>query len=125
MTRVYHGRVVSGPKEGAYWIAKYSDKIEEKIGIKPFPGTLNIAVDGPVHYPEKGLFIPSWKERGKYFGAVFLFPAIMLNTKVWVVLPEIRNNPDNIIEVISDRRLRTWFGLRDGDEVSIEIMDAK
>ncbi len=118
---IYHGRVVSGPKEGAYWVSKYSKKIEEKIGIRPFPGTLNIEVDGPVRYPDRGVFIPSWKERGKYFGAVFLFPAILMNTKVWVVLPEIKNNPRNVIEVISDKRLRTWLGLKDGDEVEIEM----
>jgi len=117
----YSGKVVSGSKEGAYWVSKYSDKIEKKLGFKPFPGTLNIDVGGPVTYPEKGVFIPSWKKSGKYFGAVFLFPATMLNTKVWVILPEIKRNPSSVIEVISDKRLRTWFGLKDGMKISIEM----
>jgi CTP-dependent riboflavin kinase len=47
-----------------------------------------------------------------------------LNTKVWVILPEEQRHKD-VIEVISDARLRTKFDLRDGDEVEIEIYDAK
>ncbi len=121
MALIYSGKVVSGPKEGAYWISKYSSKIKEKIGIEPFPGTLNIEVEGPIRYPDKGEFIPSWREKKQYFGAVFIFPAIMRNTHVWVVLPEIKKNPRNIIEVISDKRLRTWLGLKDGDIVEIEM----
>jgi len=124
MPYIYHGRIVSGPKEGAYWISMYADKIAEKVGFHPFPGTLNIRVEGPIHYPEKGIFVPSWRERGKYFGSVFLFPAEMLNMKVWVVLPEV-NNENDVIQVISDKRLRTYLGLRDGDEVEIEMFDAK
>ncbi len=122
---VYNGKVVSGTKEGAYWMSIYVDKINKKLGFKPFPGTLNIDVGGLVTYPEKGQFIPSWKKGNKYFGAVFLFPATMLNTKVWVVLPEMKRNPKSIIEVISDKRLRTWFNLKDGDKVSIEMEEYK
>ena len=124
MTKVYGGKIASGPKEGAYWVSKYSDRIYDKLGFHPFPGTLNIKVDGPIRYPEKGVFIPSWKEKRQYFGAVFLFPAIMLNTKVWVILPEEQRHTD-VIEVISESRLRTKFDLRDGDDVEIEIYDAK
>ncbi len=124
MHYIYNGKVVSGRKEGAYWVSVYADKITSKLGFAPFPGTLNIRVDGPVTYPERGLFIPSWKEKGRYFGSIFLFPAEMLNMRVWVVYPEM--NEDNaVIQVISDKRLRTRLDLRDGDKVEIEMFDAK
>lgn len=38
------GEVVSGLGEGAYYVRQYEPLIEEYLGFKPFPGTLNVKI---------------------------------------------------------------------------------
>ena len=125
MSLILKGRVVNGNKSGAYFISQYSSKINSKVGYTPFPGTLNIECNTTPRFPTRSKFISSWTERGKEHGAVWIYSATMLNTKVHVVVPELTSHANNIIEVISPHCLKSKLNLKNGDFVEIEIDDAR
>lgn len=125
MAILVKGRVVSGPKEGAYFVSIYRDKLKNAVGFEPFPGTLNIECNTLPRYPNRSHFISSWTEKGKKFGAVWCYPCIILNTRGAVVVPDKTQHPKNIVEVISPYCLRTKFSLRNGDYVDVEIEEVK
>lgn len=126
MSLILKGRVVSGDKTGAYFISRYADRIKSKLGYDPFPGTLNIELNhAPRRFPSRSHFISSWTEGGKNFGAVWIYPAVMLNTRVYVVVPEMTSHANNIVEVLSQHCLRTKMSLKNGDFVELEVEEAK
>lgn len=38
----FTGRVFSGVGEGSFYVSLYSKKFLEKLGFRPYPGTLNL-----------------------------------------------------------------------------------
>ncbi len=125
MSIILKGRVVSGDKTGAYFISKYAERIKSKLGYDPFPGTLNIELNHAPNLPTRSHFISSWSEAGRNFGAVWIYPSIMLNTKVFVIVPEMTHHAKNVIEIVSQHCLRTKLKLKNGDYVEIEVNEAR
>jgi len=121
MSLLLKGRLVSGDKTGAYFISKYASRIKAKLGYDPFPGTLNVEVAFPPKFPTRSHFVSSWTEGGKQYGAVWMYPAMMLNSKVTVVVPELTHHGSKIVEVVSPYCLRSKFRLKDGDYVDLEV----
>ncbi len=125
MSLILKGRVASGAKEGAYFISKYRSKLVNAVGFEPFPGTLNVEASLPPKYPMKSNFIHAWKDGAKEYGAVWCYPAVLLNHKCAVIVPEHSHHSSKIIEIISPYPLRTKFGLKDGDYVTIEVEEVE
>ncbi len=125
MSLILKGRVVNGDKSGAYFISQYASRIKSKVGYAPFPGTLNIECATIPRFPARSHFISSWTNRGRRFGAVWIYPATVLNTRVHVVVPEMTTHASNIIEVISPHCLKSKLGLKDGDFVEVEVEGAR
>jgi riboflavin kinase, archaea type len=124
------GVVVSGMKEGGYYIGleEYTKKIKETLGFEPFPGTLNVrlmAFDG--HYKEKmsslhGVCAPSFKKDGRTFGALKCFPCLINGVHGAVIIPERSHYGSEVLEVISPFNLRDKLKLSDGDTVKVEVV---
>ena len=125
MSLLLKGRVVSGDKTGAYFMSQYRGKIKSKVGFDPFPGTFNIECTTVPRMPTRSHFISSWTDSGKKYGAVWVYPAIMLNTRVAVVVPEMTHHANNVVEVISDHCLRSKLNLKNGDYVEFEVNEAR
>jgi riboflavin kinase len=125
MSQILKGRVVSGAKEGAYFISIYADKLEKLLDFRPFPGTLNIEVNAPFIQPKRAKFIASFTVKGKGYGAVWCYPCIMLNTKGYVMIPEKSRHSPNIVEIISPACLKTKLNLKNGDYVEVEVDEAR
>jgi len=119
------GRVTAGLGEGSYYVKEYSGRIQEKLGFKPFFGTLNVRLnkvpDIRSYVTER---IEKFKKEGKEFGLVELIPARILAGEstgdCYIVIPERNKHPDEI-ELISEFNLRDKFKLNEGDEVRIII----
>jgi riboflavin kinase len=120
------GKVFSGSGEGARFteLPWAKRQMIEKLGFTPHPGTLNIRII------DKGLSRKSLLEgaklaeisqvngfyRGKLAEAYFID-----NLKCAIVVPEVKNYPEDIIELIAPINLRHRFKLNDGDTVEIKI----
>lgn len=120
----FKGRVVSGLGEGKYYTAQpgYVQQFEEKLGFRPYPGTLNVEIE----YLERnklrilrhvgGIKIKAYQTRNRTFGEVMCFLAELMGVKAAIVLP-LRSHYSTIIEFISPFYLRERLNLSDGDSV--------
>lgn len=111
------GSVMTGIGEGALYVRRYSEWLEEKLGFRPFPGTLNLIVSRqPASFPL--LVVP----KGEGLFTVKCAPA-SINGEVEgaVVRPGKTRHGDDVLEVLAPVNLRERFNLKDGDEVTVSL----
>jgi riboflavin kinase len=120
------GIVISGTKKGSYFIAQkiYSEQFKDKLGFKPFPGTLNIQLREEnlaqiAKIPKEEIGTIEGKED---FGDVKFIKAV-LNDEIngALVFPVKTEHPQDILEFVANENLRKRLNLKDGDLVTLEI----
>ncbi len=120
---ILRGTVVSGRREAAGFLAVpwVERQLRDGFGLAPYPGTLNLRLDGP----EAPARWAAWQGAG---GGRLLHPpegsgfcaaacyAAEVNGEVpgVVVVPEVDGYPRDVVEVMAAENLRQRFGLRDG-----------
>ncbi len=124
------GKVMKGMDEGSYYIKAYSEKIEQKVGFKPYPGTLNVKLLAP-QYSRKELSSYAPVRIGEFpgvdriFGNIKLLPAKVLvkgqTENCYIILPQRTHHRQDEIEIIHPEFLREKFNLKDGDEIELKI----
>ncbi len=124
----FKGKVTSGLGEGRYYTEQkeYIKQFEEKLGFKPYPGTLNVEIE----YVEKNklrllkdhraIIISGFKTKNRSFGNVRCFKAQINKEKGAIVLP-MRSHYSHILEFIAPIYLRGKLNLKDKDDVQIII----
>jgi riboflavin kinase len=124
---ILKGRVFSGKGRGGFFVSTpwATDQFVEKLGFKPYPGTLNIRLlpecravreildshHGIEIVPREG-FYP-----GKCFKAV-----IAGRVEGAIVIPQVPSYPEDTLEIIAPVNLREKLSLRDADEVEIIVL---
>ncbi|MBO3839360.1 MAG: DUF120 domain-containing protein [Thermoproteota archaeon] len=124
---IVKGSIFSGEGKGRFfvnipWVTR---QFSEKLGFKPYPGTLNIrllpeykAIVGIIDN-HKGIEIEP--EEGFYSGKCFK-AVIAGRIEGAIVIPQVPYYPEGMLEVIAPVNLRGTLGLRDGDELEITIL---
>ena len=120
------GFVISGTKKGGYFLSQkfYSEQFKEKLGFKPFPGTLNIQIQEEnleqiAKIPEEEIGIIEGEEE---FGTVKYIKASLNDTiKGALVFPVKTQHPQDILEFIAQENLREKLNLKDGELVNLDI----
>lgn len=125
---VIKGRVTEGLGEsrlytGIPWV---KEQFVEKLGIDPYPGTLNLDIDNPEDMEKlrqikqrKGTEIIPLEE-----GACSAqsFPVLIEGRiKGALIIPQVPDYPESQIEIISAYKLRDALYLETGSTVSIEV----
>ncbi|MFX1473862.1 MAG: DUF120 domain-containing protein [Promethearchaeota archaeon] len=124
------GRVTTGLGEGAYYmqLEGYRRQFQEKLGYKPFPGTLNIQLVSEVDVHELqllkamiGIEIHGFVTGDRTFGPVTCYPT-RVNDKVdaAILLIQRTHHKINVIEVIAAINLRERLKLEDGDIITLK-----
>ena len=122
------GKIVSGVKQGAFftqldWV---QEQCLQKLGFKPFPGTLNLEIAHEnmriieALQAQEGIeLVPP----DSNFCAGFVFPISIEGISGAMVAPaaNVRVHAKNIIEIISHLRLKDALGVEDGDWVTLTI----
>jgi CTP-dependent riboflavin kinase len=126
--RVLTGKIVSGIKQGAFftqldWV---QEQCLEKLGFKPYPGTLNLKIAN-----ENMAIIEALQAQGgmelvppdSNFCTGFVFPITVEGISGAMVAPaaEVKVHGKNIIEIISHLMLKDALGVEDGDWVTVTI----
>jgi riboflavin kinase, archaea type len=119
------GIVFSGFGEGSFYIAQqgYKKQFIEKLGIKPFSGTLNLKVD-PLSakrflIEKKTIIIEGFKKDNRAFGALRAYPIKVNKIFCAIIIPERTHYASDTIELISEKHLRAKLKLKDGSKVTI------
>jgi len=126
--QILKGRVVSGEKKAAFftqldWVL---EQCLEKLGFKPFPGTLNIEI-----LPESLLDAESIQEEKRIelvppdpkFCTAQVLPVSIEGIDSAIIIPEekVRMHGKNIFEAIAPMSLKDALKIDDGDTVTLTI----
>ncbi len=125
-----HCTVFSGLGEGSYYVSLegYRKQFREKLGIDPFPGTLNLRVareDLIIKKrldKEEGIKIEGFSAENRTFGPVKAFKCKVNGLQAFIVIPQRTHYPGDVVEVISEVKLRDALNLKDGDTVELEVV---
>jgi riboflavin kinase len=123
-----HGTVFTGLGEGAFYMSQegYVSQFQEKLWFKPWPGTLNLRVEGrdrtflEVLSGYEGIVIDGFESEGRTFGAVKAWFASIGSVDCAAIMP-VRTHYADVLEVISKSYLRETVGLADGDVVELVV----
>ena len=123
---IIKGRVKTGLGEGRYYMSQtgYVEQFVEKLGFKPYPGTLNLDVDG-MHALAfvnslKALRINGFDGKDRTFGALTAYKVKIKDLDCGLVIPDRTTHDRSTIEIISPYYLRDKLGLKDKDIITIE-----
>jgi riboflavin kinase len=122
------GTVTPGEGEGAYYMSQdfYQRGFEELVGFTPFPGTLNLELEGPdldtlrALRNREALEIPKVKTPERTFGGVTVYPAEVDDRQAAIIFPH-RTRHERVLEVIAPDKLREELDLADGDELTVSV----
>ena len=130
---VMTGHVVSGVGEGRYYMSlpAYREQFSAVLGEEPYPGTLNIRLDGASVPVRKRLDALDWTAiRGfvaetRTFGDARALRCRIGEHRCAIVVPGRTHYPEDIVEVIAGVPLREALGLSDKDRVAVEVTDER
>ena len=121
------GRLISGSGKGHFfteleWAKK---QFVEILEFEPVPGTLNILLQETTNQ----LILELRHDRtyvmeppsGDFCRGILLRAVIGDDVKGAVIIPQVQNYDSRLLEILAPVNLRKRFGLKDGDEVVLEI----
>jgi len=122
------GKVKSGLGEGRYYVSKkpYVTQFTEKLGIVPYPGTLNVKIEPEYESVlrqlrgRKGIMIEGFSSDDRTYGAVKAFKCMIDGIDCALIFPY-RSIYRDVMEIISSEFLREKLNLKDDDEVRIKF----
>lgn len=112
------GKVKKGLGDASFWVKKIEEIFYKKTNMKLFYGTLNIELENPYEL-ENCLII----KKEEYGGTqnVYVQQCMVLGKRAYIVRAQKTAHSSNIIEIVSDIKLRECFNLKDEDNIVIEI----
>ena len=115
---VLEGKVKKGLGNASFWVEKIEEIFYKKTGMKLFYGTLNIELNEPYKL-EKYWVI----QKEEYGGTqdVYVQECRVLNNRAYIVRSEKTEHKSNIIEIVTDIKLRDKFNLKDNENITVEI----
>ena len=127
---VIKGKIISGAGEGAYFtqIGWVQQQCVEKLGFKPYPGTLNLEISDEflpaIRSLDQKEAIELISPDPKFCNAM-VFQVSLGEISGAIILPEekVRIHPENIIEIIAPLKLKAALKVNDGDSLKITIFD--
>jgi CTP-dependent riboflavin kinase len=128
--RILTGKIVSGVRQGAFFtqLDWFQEQCQEKLGFKPFPGTLNIKITRDkipeieiLENKECCQFIPP----DATFCSGKAFPVSIADVPSAIIMPaaEVRVHGRDIVEVIAPVNLKEKLGVADGDSITLVLDD--
>lgn len=126
---ILRGSLTSGFGEGGYYVSRegYEKQFKEKLGFEPYPGTLDLELQGK--YLERkrrlenleGVIVKGFSTEERKFGSVKCFPARLRESESAIILPSRTHHEEHIVEIISPENIRDEYGLEDGNKIKLEV----
>jgi riboflavin kinase len=120
-----YGIIVSGTQKGSFFMSLevYQTQFLEKLGFKPFPGTLNLDVAEEdasqiINLQDQMGII---KGSGSYGDVKYLHARLNGEIEGALLFPVKTLHSSQILEFVSVENLREKLKLKDGDKAHIEI----
>lgn len=126
---VLTGTVINGLGEGRYYMSlePYRKQFLNHLGFEPYPGTLNIRLVGASLPIRKKIETMNWipihgfSADGRTFGDARCLSCRINDIPCGIVVPGRSHYPEDVIEVIAEVGLRDVLGVKDNDQVNVEV----
>lgn len=124
------GRLATGIGQGKHFTGLEWARAQfvERLGIDPYPGTINIIVGSPADLAAwrgvsetAGIRIDNPNDGPFDCDARCYLVSIAGRVRGAIVLPEVKGYPDDQIEIIATVGVRDALGMTDGDEVVLTV----
>jgi len=127
---VLRGRVIGGVGRGKDLVEKYYDRIRSILGFRPFHGTLNVELEKPVEITKfETRRIDHILLDGKPFVEMRMAPARLYYkdriVDCWFIRQELPPYEKQVVELISEDSFKEKLGIREFDEVKVELTEIK
>jgi CTP-dependent riboflavin kinase len=115
-------------RQGAFFtqLEWFQEQCDEKLGFKPYPGTLNLEISGE--------YLPIIESLNREEGIELISPdPKFCNAKAFsvslgeisgaIIMPDekVRVHPKNIIEIVAPLKIKAALNVADGDLISVAI----
>ena len=120
------GKIISGEQKGAFftqldWV---QNQCQEKLGFKPFPGTLNIEIPAEIIPHIEELIKKNALELASpdsNFCSGHVYPVNIMGVGGAIVAPaeDVRVHDNNVLELIAPICLKEAMDVDDGDEIML------
>ncbi len=102
------------------------DHYLRKTGLDLYPGTLNVELPEPYSLPRKRLRLEASEYGGEV--SVSIVPCRVFDRPAFILRTDANESgtghyPRTIVEIASEVKLRDEYGLSDGDEIEIEVLE--
>jgi SAM-dependent methyltransferase len=118
------GAIFSGSGNCGTWWAKLTGQLERPLGYRPFPGSLNVRLDGGVRAlnllgpPRRTFWDKRRPESGRHGGDYWFWPARFglgeHALEGHLMIPGSRGHGTDCVELVARVKLREAWGLEDG-----------
>jgi len=127
----FGGHLISGSGEGRYYVSQdeYFLQFHDKLGIRPFLGTLNIRLKTTNDINSKNqmektkpVLVEGFTKENRTFGEIKCYPCTV-NRKLRgaVVIPERTHHSSDIVEIIAPVNIRKELSMKENDYVHVEL----
>ena len=121
----FEGKVFTGEGNGKKYLAIpwVKQQVKEKVGFTPFLGTLNLKLTKENAARKKLLSQAKSATISPAEGYCvgLLFKAAISGLDCAVIVPQVKDYPDNVLEVVAQVNLRETLKLKDGDSVTVSV----
>ncbi len=126
----FRGKLVRGMDKGKYFLSLpgYSKGIQKSLGFTPFPGTMNMEIEESqigeriALREHKGIRIPGFRNNGKDYGEVEVYPCTILGYEGAILFPYRSHHGLRVLELISPHNLFEKAGLKEGAHLKVEVV---
>ncbi|RAW45304.1 DUF120 domain-containing protein [Halorubrum sp. 48-1-W] len=131
---VLRGEVTGGMGEGRHYITLpgYAEQFAVRLGYEPFPGTLNLELDGE-SVRRRGEIagvdavpIDAWEDDDRTYGAAACYAVTLVADgeryeDAHAIVPDRTHHDDDKLEVIAPDELREALDLVDGEAIEVRV----
>ena len=128
-TFILKGNLIEGLGEGRYYtrLPGYVNQFRNLLGIDPYPGTLNLRLH-PDSLDTRQMVdslnwinIKGFTSEDRTFGEAHGLKCSINGFRCAIIVPGRSHYPEDIIEIISDVKLRKEMNLKNNDTVTVEV----
>lgn len=122
----FKGEVFTGMNKAGEYLSMtpYQEKIRDKTGFKPFPGTLNLRVEKKkvqkLKQNQEKKRIDQFSYKGEELSGLNLYSISIEGTDAVFIDIDITEYDDTVMEIIAPCKLRKKLGIEDGDTAKID-----
>lgn len=124
----WKGKIFTGEGKAAGFLElkPYRLFIENSLGFRPYPGTLNLRGDSTELTELKqrvdSISKDKFRYEGESFGGLTLYPVLIGDKKAAIVEPERTRYGDKVAEIVAESNLRNEMALSDGETVFLSLL---